>query len=70
MSLINCITVLLHLGFQSIPGRNKYINIIIYVSVLVTYILSPSYKRSPYIFTLVKKVTHRVYKFHAEQLAI
>ena len=30
-----------------------------------TNILKPSSNRSPYIFTLVQKVKHRVYKIHA-----
>ena len=32
---------------------------------LLAYILKPSSNRSPYIFTLVKKVKHRVHKIYA-----
>ena len=35
------------------------------LNVYLQFILKPSSNRSPYIFTLVQKVKHRVYKIHA-----
>ena len=37
----------------------------VYYYIHACYVLKPSSNRSPYIFTLVQKVKHRVYKLHA-----